>query len=60
MAGAPRDPDRDYWTKRFGLNQYAHRHMSRRTVEQLERCKNDAARRLILGVSLKSKYLLCE
>jgi histone acetyltransferase (RNA polymerase elongator complex component) len=47
----PRDIQKDIYAKRYRLSEVQHHKLGRKLIEQLERCADDAARRLILGVS---------
>jgi hypothetical protein len=50
----PRDPDVRYWMLRFGLKQSRIPGiLTRQTCEWLAGCKDDAARRLMLGIGNK-------
>jgi hypothetical protein len=50
-----------YWRERFpGLPRQDHKLLEKMTpelIEQLDRCKNEEAQRLILGVSMKEASL---
>lgn len=41
--------------QKFGKSRRAVREYSKATLDQLEACANDEARRLLLGVSIKEK-----
>lgn len=52
-AGRKPNKTRDSYRIRYGITRNVAKDMSRGFIDQLERCKNDAARRLLLGVSRK-------
>jgi hypothetical protein len=49
--GRPGDERRRAWGLRFGLTKRQRENLTPSLMEQLELCKSDAARRLIMGVS---------
>jgi hypothetical protein len=51
LGGRPKDERRWAYVKRFGLNPIRpHHKLTTKLLDQLDRCKDDEARRLILGV----------
>lgn len=49
--GRPMEPVQDAWARRFNIRGHLARIFTPRMCWQLCRCKSDAARRMILGVS---------
>jgi DNA-binding transcriptional regulator/RsmH inhibitor MraZ len=56
--GLPRNPLqdlRDEYKERFNLTDKQARYLNQKFLDQLENCKSDDARRILLGVGRKEK-----
>lgn len=49
--GPKRNPARDYYARLLKLNENQRKQLTDRVLEQLEACKDEEARRIIMGVS---------
>jgi hypothetical protein len=49
--GRKRNPRRQYWMTKFGLSERQAKRIMPETLDWLDRCKDDASRRILLGVS---------
>jgi hypothetical protein len=52
-AGRKEHPGRIFWAAKFGLSHIAKRKLSLRMLGYLENCKDDDARRILLGITEK-------
>lgn len=50
LEGCPRDARKDSYAKRFGMSEGARGRLTQECLDILDRCHDDAARRLILGI----------